>query len=115
MSSIQAVLISLSLMAAILGSLAFRSRLGHRLLAALFFVAATGFILFPDTTTAVARRLGVGRGTDLLLYIALFAGIHAFLLLYVRTRKLEQRLTEQIRATAIRDAHRFGTEEVRPS
>lgn len=115
MSSIQALLISLSLMAAIVGSLAFRSRLGHRLLAAVFFVAATGFILFPNTTTSVARRMGVGRGTDLLLYIALFAGIHGFLLLYLRTRRLEQKLTEQIRATAIRDAHRLGTEEAQPS
>jgi hypothetical protein len=111
MSSIQALLISLSLMAAIVGSLAFRSRLGHRLLAVLFFVAASGFILFPDATTSIARRLSVGRGTDLLLYIALFAGIHAFSLFYLRTRKLEQKLTEQISATAIRDAHRFGTEE----
>jgi hypothetical protein len=51
----------------------------------------------------------VGRGTDLLLYIALFAGIHAFFLLYLRMRRLERKLTEQIRANAIRDAHRLGT------
>jgi small membrane protein len=109
MTSIQVLLITLSLMAAIVGSLAFRSRLGNRLLAALFFATATGFILFPDGTTAIAHFLGVGRGTDLLLYIALFAGIHAFFLLYLRMRRLERKLTEQIRANAIRDAHRLGT------
>jgi hypothetical protein len=79
-------------------------------LAAFFFVTATGFVVFPDTTSNIAHALGVGRGADLLLYLAVLAGIHSFLLLYLRTRRLERRMTEQIRALAIRDAVWLGAQ-----
>src|SRR5689334_7163347 len=113
MTSIQVILIVLCLLAAILSSVAFRSKLGYRLLAAFFFVTATGFVVFPDTTSNIAHALGVGRGADLLLYLAVLAGIHSFLLLYLRTRRLERRMTEQTRALAIRDAVWLGVQ--RPS
>jgi hypothetical protein len=104
MTSIQVILIALSLLAAVVGSFAFQSRLGYRLLGVIFFVTASGFVLFPNNTTKIAHALGVGRGADLLLYVALFAGIHAFLLLYLKIRRLEHKITELIRAMAIRDA-----------
>lgn len=109
MTSIQVILIALSLLAAIVGSFAFQSRLGYRLLGVIFFVTASGFVIFPNSTTKIAHALGVGRGADLLLYVALFAGIHAFLLLYLRTRRLERKITELIRAMAIRDAQDLGS------
>src|SRR5271165_6494686 len=109
MTSIQVILIALSLLAAIVGSFAFQSRLAYRLLGVIFFVIATGFIVFPDSTTKVAHVLGVGRGADLLLYLSLFAGIHAFLLLYLRTRRLERKMTELIRTMAMRDAEDLGS------
>jgi hypothetical protein len=109
MTSIQVILIVLSLLAAVLTSFVFQSRLGARLLAVFFFVAASAFVLFPDSTTRIAHTLGVGRGADLLLYLALFAGIHAFLLLYLRTRHLERKVTELIRAVAILNAEKFGS------
>ncbi len=91
-------------MAAILASVAFRARLIYRLLAVVLFLVATVFIFSPDLTTVIARSLGVGRGADLLLYVSLIAGVHIALLLYRRTRELERRMTELIRAAAIRDA-----------
>jgi len=104
MKSIQVILIALAVMAAILGSIAFRSKLAYRLLGMFFFFVATGFVVFPDASTQIARILGVGRGTDLLLYLVIFAGVHAFLLLYMRTRRLERKLTELVRAMAIQAA-----------
>ena|SRR5271167_1408580 len=109
MTSIQVILIVLSLLAAVLASFVFQSRLGGRLLAVFFFVTACAFVLFPDSTTRIAHLLGVGRGADLLLYLALFAGIHGFLLLYLRTRRLERKVTELIRAVAILNAQDFGS------
>ncbi len=97
-------------MAAILGSLAFRSRLGLRLLIALFAVSATIFVIFPELTNTIAHKLGVGRGADLLLYLTLFGMITAFMLLYMRTRRLEAKMTDQIRALAIRDVKLLGQE-----
>ncbi|HVW08199.1 MAG TPA: DUF2304 domain-containing protein [Bryobacteraceae bacterium] len=104
MKSIQGILIACFLMAAILASIAFRARLIYRLLAVVLFLAAAVFIFVPDLTTVIARSLGVGRGTDLLLYLSLIAGIHIALLLYRRTRELERKMAELVRAAAIRDA-----------
>lgn len=108
MTSIQIVLITLSLLIAVFGSHAFRAKLPSRMLAAFFFFTATGLILFPTSTTVLAHALGVGRGADLLLYVAILAGIHAVLMLYVRTKRLDRKITEQIRATAIREAQSLG-------
>lgn len=114
MKSIQAVLIALCLLAAILGSIVFRSKLGYRLLAAFFFLSASVCVIFPGITSDVANALGVGRGADLLLYLGLLAGIHSFLLLYLKERRLDRRITELTRAIAIRDA-RFLATELQPS
>lgn len=104
MKSIQVILIILSMLAAIIGSMAFRSKLISRLVALLLFSAATAFVIFPGATSDIARALGVGRGTDLLLYVAIFAGLHSYLLLYIRTRGVQRKLTELARALAIKGA-----------
>ncbi|MDQ6679323.1 MAG: DUF2304 domain-containing protein [Acidobacteriota bacterium] len=110
MTSIQVLLISLSVFAAVFGSLAFRSKLGLRLLIALFAVSATVFVLFPELTNKIAHRVGVGRGADLLLYLTLFGMITVFMLLYMRTRRLEAKITDQIRFLALRDVKLLGQE-----
>lgn len=104
MKSIQVILVILSLMTGILGSSVFRSKLFGRLIAVALFCLSIVLVILPDLTTDLARALGVGRGTDLLFYTVFFAGVQAFLLLYARTRKLERKLTESLRAIAIRDA-----------
>lgn len=107
MKIIQVILLVLSVMAAILGGVVFQSKLVCRLITAFLFCLTTVLVILPDLTSDLARALGVGRGTDLLLYILFFAAVHAFLLLYMRTRKLERKLAESIRALAIRDATAF--------
>ena len=104
MTKIQIILILLSLVVGNFATVVFRSRLAHRLLAVFLFLTATCFVLFPDTTNVIAHYLGVTRGTDLLLYITLFAVMYAFLLLYSKVRKLERKITEGIRSRAISDA-----------
>ena len=104
MTSIKILLISIALLSLVVASIAFPSRLAYRLLAVLFFAAATVLIIFPESSTTVAHVLGVGRGTDLIVYLGIFAGIHAFLLLYARTRRLERKLADYVRASAIEQA-----------
>src|SRR6476469_3850257 len=101
MKSIQVILIGLSVLATITGSIAFRSKLAYRLLAVVFFFLAVGFVLLPDLTSDIARAVGVGRGTDLLLYLTIFAGVHSCLLLYVRTRRIERKFTDLVRGLAL--------------
>lgn len=104
MTFIQIILLPLVVLAAVLYSLAFRSKLLARLMGAALFGAGALLVLVPDLSTKVARRLGVGRGVDLLFYFCVLVGIFAFLLLYSRSRRTDRRITALIRATAIRDA-----------
>jgi hypothetical protein len=104
MTKIQVTLMLASLIAAILVKAVFRSQVAHRLLLISFFVASAFLVAVPDAANAIAHKLGVGRGADLLFYFALTTGAYGFLLLYQRMRKLDQRLTEQIRFVALRDA-----------
>jgi hypothetical protein len=104
MTKIQVTLMLSSLIAAILAKAAFRSQVAQRLLLSSFFAAAAFLVAVPDAANAIAHKLGVGHGADLLLYFALTTGAYGFLLLYQRMRKLDQRVTEQIRFLALRDA-----------
>jgi small membrane protein len=109
LKSIQGILIAFLFAAAIVASFAFKAKLAYRLLAVLLLTAATVLVIFPDLTTQLAHRLGVGRGTDLLLYVSLIAGLHVALLLYLRTRELERKITELARAFALRNAGNAGS------
>jgi hypothetical protein len=61
-------------------------------------------VLKPDVMTWLANRVGVGRGTDLLLYmLTVIFGFFA-LNTYLRFKDTERRLTRLARAMAIRDA-----------
>ncbi|MGA2714050.1 MAG: DUF2304 domain-containing protein [Bryobacteraceae bacterium] len=104
MTSIQGILLAFLLTAAVVSIFAFKARPAYRLVELLLSCGAAVLVLFPDLTTLIAHLLGVGRGTDLLLYVSLIVGLHAVLLLYVRTRELERKITGQTRAIALRNA-----------
>ncbi|NJP42088.1 DUF2304 domain-containing protein [Actinacidiphila epipremni] len=71
-----------------------------------FCVVNAYAVLRPGDTTRVAHFLGVGRGTDLVLYFLVVGVTGLALNTYLRFRSLEQRLTELARDTALRTAHR---------
>jgi hypothetical protein len=73
----------------------------------LFALVAVGSVLAPDAWNAVAAFVGVGRGTDLLLYglIILFLGSMATT--YRRFRGMESTYTVLARRIALDEA--FGT------
>jgi len=83
-----------------------RTTLRDRLLASFFVVLAVLAVLFPDLTTVAAHRLGVGRGTDLLLYLLAIGGTFVFLLIYIRLLRLEQAVTTLVRSLAILESER---------
>ena len=58
-------------------------------------------VIFPSTVTSVAQLLGVGRGTDLLLYALFVVFIGNSLLQQRRHRKTEQEITQLARQLAI--------------
>lgn len=82
----------------------FRSVLLDRLIALALFALAATFIMMPRLTTALANLLGVGRGTDLLVYFAVIVAFFKFVLVHSRIAKLEQIQTDLVRHVAMLSA-----------
>jgi len=70
----------------------------------LVWLAAAVAILQPELTTGVARRLGIGRGADLLLYVLAILFLLACFYLYNRLQRLESAITGMVRHAAIQEA-----------
>jgi hypothetical protein len=84
----------------------FRSALLDRIIVLLLLSVAIFFVVFPETTVFVAQLLGVGRGTDLVLYIFIVLFSFLGLLFYSKLHRLQRVQTELARAIAIRDARK---------
>ena len=69
-------------------------------------VVALGLLaaIAPDRTTVVAHRLGISRGTDLILYVLVLAVMQGFLIFYLRIRRMRRELTLLVRRLAILEA-----------
>lgn len=79
----------------------FRSVAVDRLIAIFLFAFVSLAIIFPDSTTIIAHKLGVGRGTDLILYLYIVGSFFAVMLLYSRSLQQEQKLTQLVREIAL--------------
>lgn len=66
------------------------------------------FILFPSYTNAIAHKLGVGRGADLLFYLAILFFLFVTLKIFSRLKRMEQQITEIVRRQAIKEASLFN-------
>ena len=107
-------LIKLVLLAAIvvIGVLAYRGsrRASYRLLwrsaGVLVAVGAGLSVLFPNSLTEVANLVGVGRGTDLVLYVLVVTFMLVTVTLVRRLSELERRYVRLARWVAIHDARR---------
>lgn len=81
-----------------------RSLALKRIFAILFVAAAVFAILFPNVLTAVAHFFGIGRGTDLLLYLFIVAML-TFAVATVRAKaRSDARVTDLARAVALMEA-----------
>jgi hypothetical protein len=70
------------------------------------WLAAAALIAFPSATQTIAVWLGIGRGADLVLYLAILAGLGTALYFYVRFRRVEALLTGILRREALSEPRR---------
>jgi hypothetical protein len=63
-------------------------------------------VAFPDITTQIADSVGVGRGTDLVLYVLVVVFVGNSIFNAAKFRHHERDITRLARALAIRDAPR---------
>lgn len=60
-------------------------------------------VILPQTTNALARLLGVGRGVDVVLYASVVMLFIALFRLHVSLERMERKLTDIVRAQALKD------------
>ena len=101
MTPIQPILVALLIAAAVLYFGKLRSLLLDRLVVLVLIACGIVMVIAPDLTTRIAHAVGVGRGTDLVIYLGLVGFAFLWLVLYSEVRTLQVRISELARAIAI--------------
>lgn len=79
-----------------------RNRLPFHIMTVFLLLAAGGVaVIVPDTTQRVAELVGVGRGTDLVTYLAVVVVMFVLLHYYTKFVELQRQVTELTRELAI--------------
>lgn len=76
----------------------------RRILATLFAIGAAVAIIFPSTFSALAQLLGVGRGTDLLVYAIVVVLLTTWLVQWRHNIAVQTQLTKLTRDLALATA-----------
>jgi small membrane protein len=65
------------------------------------WLLAAGVVIFPELSSYLANRVGVTRGADLVLYIAVIVLFYLVFRLLMRIERLEKSITKLIQDLAI--------------
>ncbi|MYT21563.1 DUF2304 family protein [Streptomyces sp. SID7760] len=85
-----------------------KNRAWKRIAFSVFVVVNVYAVLRPTDVTWVAHQLGVGRGTDLVLYVMVLAMGFLTLNTFLRFRSLEKKLTDLARTVALAEGARHN-------
>jgi small membrane protein len=77
----------------------------RRIFLLLFIVAAASSVFFPQIWTYAANLLGIGRGTDLIVYLLVLFFLGFVATTYRRFRQMEINMTEIARKVALQGEH----------
>lgn len=110
MSGIQLVLLTGVAFICLYFIIQLKKKLLDLLLLLVMIAGAVVFIIWPDLTTRIAQKLGVGRGADLVFYVSILIFWFVVLKLYARVRQLEKSFTQIIREDALKKASIPSTE-----
>ena len=81
-----------------------RSSLSDRLIYIALVAIGVPLVLYPDWSTTIAHRVGIGRGVDLVIYLFMAYCLFFFASSASHFRKVERDLTLVVRALAIERA-----------
>ena len=103
MSNFQIVTVSIcSILALRTLFLFFRKKTFFFLFYTLIWAFAIYVLCFPDFSTQIAKKVGIGRGSDLVTYALLLFLLWCHFQQYMRYRNLEHKLTLLVRDLAIK-------------
>ena len=106
MHAIQVVLICFSVFATSRIVIRYRRgglRLLHLVLWVFFWVGVVVAGVQPNTTDLIARRLGVGRGVDIAMYLSILTIFYLLFRSFAKIEDLDRQLTRVVRANALRE------------
>lgn len=88
----------------LMNSNSIRVRAYKKIAMLLFVMAMIGFVLFPESLNVIAKKVGVGRGADLMLY-GLFVAFVIFVLnVYLKFKAQQAELYKLARKVALLEA-----------
>ncbi|MBI2980937.1 MAG: DUF2304 domain-containing protein [Deltaproteobacteria bacterium] len=67
------------------------------------WAGAAVVILFPESTTAAASLLHIGRGADVVLYLGVILILYLLFTVFVRMERMDREITKIVRNLALRD------------
>lgn len=103
---IKFILTTCLLVLAIIYFRSIRTKLFDRLIVVGILVIGCVMVVYPMLTVEIANFLGVGRGTDLILYFAVLSFSYISVMLFIKIRDLEWRLTKLARNESLEQAVR---------
>ncbi len=80
-----------------------RSVLTDRIIYLTLVLGGLLLVIHPDLSTWTANQIGIGRGTDLILYIFIIYSLFYFVSISSSLKQIERKLTDIVRIIAIND------------
>lgn len=71
-----------------------------------FWVVAIVLVFYPDSTSTLAHYLGIGRGTDLLMYVSVVVIFYVLFRLHIKLESIGRSLTKIIRKNALEEVEK---------
>jgi hypothetical protein len=102
---IQPILVAALFIAVVVYLSRLRSKAADRLIVIVIFAISSLLVIHPELASAVAKRVGVGRGVDLVFYVAIPGLAFLLLLVIAKLRELNAKLTAVVREQALSNAH----------
>lgn len=68
----------------------------------LFWLIVLYFIFYPGLLIGLAKKLGVGRGVDLAIYVSIIFLFYLIYKLFIKIEKIEKQITKIVREIAIK-------------
>jgi small membrane protein len=75
----------------------FRQAAMNKIFIIIVLITGIIFFLYPELTNRTAHFLGIGRGADLIFYLAVLGFGYLSLILYSKIKKLEEQLAVIVR------------------
>ena len=74
----------------------------------IFWFITAFLVLFPDITSYAANLVGVGRGVDLVIYLAILILFYLMFRALVKLDKVEKEVTKVVRKVALEEKDKRG-------